>query len=124
MLADLLGDVAMVREWVMAFRHRDEGLEDGAVDPALAPIPSLLLCGAVHHHLIRERTRTRVGLVVECADAREAHHIALLTGYGAALVNPYLALESVQDMVRRGVLENVSADKAPATSSRRSARAC
>src|SRR5215813_2245718 len=86
----------------------------GEVDPALAPIPSLLLCGAVHHHLIRERTRTRVGLVVECADAREAHHIALLAGYGAALVNPYLALESVQDMVRRGVLEGVSADKAAA----------
>ncbi len=86
----------------------------GEVDPALAPIPSLLLCGAVHHHLIRERTRTRVGLVVECADAREAHHIALLVGYGAALVNPYLALESVQDMVRRGVLEGVPADKAAA----------
>src|SRR5204863_9645828 len=86
----------------------------GELDPALAPIPSLLLCGAVHHHLIRERTRTWVGLVVECADAREAHHVALLVGYGAALVNPYLALESVQDMVRRGVLENVSADKASA----------
>jgi glutamate synthase (NADPH/NADH) large chain len=68
----------------------------------------------VHHHLIRERTRTRVGLVVECADAREAHHIALLVGYGAALVNPYLALESVQDMVRRDVLEGVSAPKAAA----------
>ncbi len=82
--------------------------------PPLAPIPSLLLTGAVHHHLIRERTRTRVGLVVECADAREAHHIALLIGYGAALVNPYLALESVQDMVRRGVLPKVSARKASA----------
>ncbi|HEY3034058.1 MAG TPA: glutamate synthase central domain-containing protein, partial [Streptosporangiaceae bacterium] len=64
-------------------------------DPSLAPIPSLLLTGAVHHHLIRERTRTRAGLVVECGDARESHHIALLIGYGAAAVNPYLALESV-----------------------------
>ncbi|HEV2371240.1 MAG TPA: glutamate synthase large subunit [Streptosporangiaceae bacterium] len=80
----------------------------------LAPIPSLLVTGAVHHHLIRDRTRTRVGLVVECADAREAHHIALLIGYGAAAVNPYLALESVQDMVRRGVLRGVSEDKAAA----------
>ncbi|HEY6278659.1 MAG TPA: glutamate synthase large subunit [Streptosporangiaceae bacterium] len=83
-------------------------------DPALAPIPSLLLTGAVHHHLIRERTRTRAGLVVECADAREAHHIALLIGYGAAAVNPYLALETVQDLVRRGELENLSAAKAAA----------
>jgi glutamate synthase (NADPH) large chain len=81
-------------------------------DRSLAPIPSLLLTGAVHHHLIRERTRTRVGLVVECGDAREAHHIALLIGYGAAAVNPYLALESVQDMVRRGELANLSAHKA------------
>src|SRR5262249_41552299 len=55
-----------------------------------------------------------VGLVVECGDAREAHHIALLIGYGAAAVSPYLALESVQDMVRRGELENLSAHKAAA----------
>src|SRR5215510_8043951 len=86
----------------------------GRWDRSLAPIPSLLLTGAVHHHLIRERTRTRAGLVVECGDAREAHHIALLIGYGAAAVNPYLALESVQDMVRRGELENLSAAKAAA----------
>src|SRR5262249_15235408 len=87
----------------------------GGGGPSRAPIPSLLLTGAVHHHLIRERTRTRAGLVVECGDAREAHHIALLIGYGAAAVNPYLALESVQDMVRRGELENLSAAKAAAT---------
>jgi glutamate synthase (NADPH/NADH) large chain len=86
----------------------------GGWDRSLAPIPSLLLTGAVHHHLIRERTRTRAGLVVECGDAREAHHIALLTGFGAAAVNPYLALETVQDMVRRGELENLSASKAAA----------
>ena len=86
----------------------------GCWDRSLAPIPSLLLTGAVHHHLIRERTRTMVGLVVECGDAREAHHIALLIGYGAAAVNPYLALETVQDMVRRGELENLSAHKAAA----------
>jgi glutamate synthase (NADPH/NADH) large chain len=84
----------------------------GTPDPDLAPIPSLLLTGAVHHHLIRERTRTMAGLLVESADAREAHHIALLIGYGAAAVNPYLALESVEDMVRRGVLTGVSARKA------------
>src|ERR1039457_5430387 len=81
-------------------------------DHALAPIPSLLLTGAVHHHLIRERTRTQAGLIVEAGDARECHHIALLIGYGAAAVNPYLALETVQDMARRGVLENTTAKKA------------
>jgi glutamate synthase (NADPH) large chain len=83
-------------------------------DPAggLAPIPSLLLTAAVHHHLIRERTRTQAGLIVESGDARECHHIALLIGFGAAAVNPYVALETVQDMVRRGVLEGVTARKA------------
>ena len=94
----------------------DRGTADGEPgwDRSLAPIPSLLLTGAVHHHLIRERTRTQAGLVVECGDAREAHHVALLTGFGAAAVNPYLALETVQDMVRRGELENLSASKAAA----------
>ena len=75
---------------------------------AWAPIPSLLLTGAVHHHLIGERTRTRVGLIVESGDARECHHIALLIGYGAAAVCPYLAIESVEDLVRRGALRRRS----------------
>ncbi|MCH1868313.1 glutamate synthase large subunit [Nocardioides sp. CFH 31398] len=66
----------------------------------LAPIPSLLLTGAVHHHLVREKTRTQVGLLVEAGDVREVHHVALLVGYGAAAVNPYLALESVEDLAR------------------------
>ena len=69
---------------------------------ALIPIPSLLLTGAVHHHLIREKTRTRVGLIVESGDARECHHIALLIGYGAAAVCPYLAIETVRDLAARG----------------------
>jgi glutamate synthase (NADPH) large chain len=78
----------------------------------LAPIPSLLLTATVHHHLIRQRTRTQAGLVVEAGDARECHHIALLIGYGAAAVNPYLAVETVQDMVRRGLLDGVTTKKA------------
>src|SRR5262249_2534620 len=69
-----------------------------------APIPSLLLTGAVHPHLIREKTRTRVGLVVETADARECHHMALLIGYGASAVNPYLAIETVEDLAAAGDL--------------------
>ena len=77
-----------------------------------APIPSLLLTAAVHHHLIREKTRTQVGLLVEAGDVREVHHVALLIGYGAAAVNPYLAMESVEDMVRRGVIEEVDEEQA------------
>jgi len=78
----------------------------------LAPIPTLLLTSAVHHHLIREKTRTQVGLIVEAGDVREVHHVALLIGYGAAAVNPYLAMESVEDLVRSGALCGVSAEKA------------
>jgi glutamate synthase (NADPH/NADH) large chain len=70
----------------------------------LIPIPSLLLTGAVHHHLIREKTRTRVGLIVESGDARETHHIALLVGYGAAAICPYLAIETVRDLAATGEL--------------------
>ena len=69
-------------------------LSDRDSDAELAPIPSLLLTSAVHHHLIRERTRTQVGLVVEAGDVREVHHVALLIGYGASAVNPYLAMET------------------------------
>ncbi|MGH3194018.1 MAG: glutamate synthase-related protein, partial [Streptosporangiaceae bacterium] len=79
-----------------------------------APIPSLVLTGAVHHHLIREKSRTRAGLVVEAGDVRECHHVALLIGYGAAAVNPYLAIESVRDLARRGVITGVSEKKAEA----------
>ncbi|HWF83001.1 MAG TPA: glutamate synthase large subunit [Streptosporangiaceae bacterium] len=73
-----------------------------------APIPSLLLTGAVHHHLIAERSRTMVGLIVEAGDVRQPHHIALLIGYGAAAVCPYLAIETVQDMARSSLLDGVS----------------
>ena len=76
----------------------------GTPTAELAPIPSLLLTGAVHHHLVREKTRTQVGLVVEAGDVREVHHVALLIGYGAAAVNPYLAMETVEDLARDGVL--------------------
>ncbi len=78
-------------------------LSDRHSNAEQAPIPSLLLTGAVHHHLVREKTRTKVGLIVECADVREVHHVALLIGYGAAGVNPYLAIETAEDLARRGV---------------------
>jgi glutamate synthase (NADPH) large chain len=78
------------------------------------PIPSLLLTGAVHHHLIKQKSRTRAGLIVQAGDVRECHHVALLVGYGAAAVNPYLAIESVRDLVRRGVLEGATEKRAEA----------
>ena len=87
-------------------------LSDRDSTASMAPIPSLLLTSAVHHHLIREKTRTRVGLVVEAGDVREVHHVALLVGYGAAAVNPYLAMETVEDLVRDGALQGVTRDQA------------
>ena len=87
-------------------------LSDRHSSAELAPIPSLLLTAAVHHHLIREKTRTQVGLLVECGDAREVHHFALLLGYGAAAINPYLAFETIEDMIDQGVLTGVTKGKA------------
>ncbi len=86
-------------------------LSDRDSDRDFAPIPSLLLTSAVHHHLIREKTRNMVGLVVEAGDVREVHHVALLIGYGAAAVNPYLAMESVEDLVRSGAIGGVTAEQ-------------
>ncbi|MEU3446716.1 glutamate synthase large subunit [Streptomyces thermolilacinus] len=100
----------------------DAAIEDGArlivlsdrhSDAEHAPIPSLLLTSAVHHHLIRTKQRTQVGLLVEAGDVREVHHVALLIGYGAAAVNPYLAMESVEDLVRAGTfIEGVEPEQA------------
>nr|WP_083975871.1 glutamate synthase large subunit [Herbidospora sakaeratensis] len=73
-------------------------LSDRGSNAEKAPIPSLLLTGAVHHHLIREKSRTRVGLVIETGEARECHHMALLIGYGASAINPYLAIETVEEL--------------------------
>jgi glutamate synthase (NADPH/NADH) large chain len=87
-------------------------LSDRDGDAENAPIPSLLLTSAVHHHLIREKTRTTVGLVVEAGDVREVHHVALLIGYGAACVNPYLAMESAEDLVLQGVITGITPEKA------------
>ncbi|NHN54976.1 glutamate synthase large subunit [Calidifontibacter sp. DB0510] len=87
-------------------------LSDRDSNSEFAPIPSLLLTSTVHHHLIREKNRTQVGLVVEAGDVREVHHVALLVGYGAAAVNPYLAMESVEELVRRGEIADVTAEQA------------
>ncbi|NUT31998.1 MAG: glutamate synthase large subunit [Hamadaea sp.] len=102
-------------------RHVSEAIEDGVrilvlsdrdSTADLAAIPSLLLTAAVHQHLIREQTRTQVALIVESGDCREVHHAAVLIGYGAAAVNPYLAFESAEDLIREGALPGVTPEKA------------
>jgi glutamate synthase (NADPH/NADH) large chain len=99
----------------------DQAIEDGAEfivlsdrdsNKDLAPIPSLLMLAAVHHHLIRKETRMKVGLVVEAGDVREVHHVATLIGYGASAVNPYLAMETVEYLVRAGFITNITPEKA------------
>ncbi len=78
-------------------------LSDRNADTIDAPIPSLLLTAAVHHHLVRTKQRTMAGLIVEAGDAREVHHMALLIGYGAGAINPYLAFESIEDLIAEGM---------------------
>ncbi len=83
-------------------------LSDRGVSRELAPIPSLLATAGVHHHLVREGLRTRCALVIESGDAREVHHVALLMGYGAGAVNPYLAFETLDDMIGQRLLEGIT----------------
>ncbi|MET0479913.1 MAG: glutamate synthase central domain-containing protein, partial [Mycetocola sp.] len=99
----------------------DEAIEAGAhflvlsdrdSNKDLAPIPSLLLLATVHHHLLRAENRLKVGIVVEAGDVREVHHVATLIGYGASAINPYLAMETCEDLVRSGVIEGVTPEKA------------
>jgi glutamate synthase (NADPH) large chain len=95
-------------------------LSDRHSSAEFAPIPALLLVSAVHHHLIQEKTRTRVGLVVETGEAREVHHMALLLGYGAAAINPYLAFDSITDLIGDGIITGVT----PRQAVRNYVRAC
>jgi glutamate synthase (ferredoxin) len=87
-------------------------LSDRGHTRTMAPIPALLAVAGVHHHLIREGTRTKVGLVLESGEPREVHHFALLMGYGAGAINPYLAFETLDDMVLQGDLNGIDHDKA------------
>ncbi|KEO73500.1 glutamate synthase large subunit [Anditalea andensis] len=79
-------------------------LSDRHTDAGNAPIPSLIATGAVHHHLVKRKIRTKAGIVVEAGDIRETHHFATVIGYGASAVNPYLALESILDLQKKGLL--------------------
>jgi len=88
-------------------------LSDRGVDPTYAPVPSLLAMAAVHNRLVREKTRTQVALIIESGEPREVMHFALLIGYGASAINPYLAFETLHDLKRTGLLpENISGDYA------------
>jgi glutamate synthase domain-containing protein 1 len=87
-------------------------LSDRGVTDQYAPIPSLLALAAVHNHLVRERLRTQVALIIESGEPREVHHFALLIGYGASAVNPYLAIETLEDSAQRGRLGNVTFETA------------
>jgi len=105
------------------FRAADEAIANGArililsdrgVDAENAPIPTLLAVAGLHNHLVREKKRTQVGLVVETGDAREVHHFALLIGYGAGAINPYLAIDTIKYLVDNGELGDISFEKAVA----------
>src|SRR6185503_18237400 len=87
-------------------------LSDRDADRIRCPIPSLLATAGVHHHLVRKGSRTRCALVIESGDAREVHHCALLLGYGAGAVNPYLAFETLDDMIRQRLLVGVAHEQA------------
>lgn len=115
------GGTALEQRLEEIFREVDQAIDEGVSVLVLsdresntqrAPIPSLLLTSAVHHHLIRRHTRTQVSLVVEAGDVREVHHVALLIGYGGACVNPYLAMETVEGLAKRGELGSVGPEKA------------
>ncbi|PRY70404.1 glutamate synthase (NADH) large subunit [Glaciihabitans tibetensis] len=115
------GQKAMEKRLAAMCREADEAIANGASFLVLsdrdsnrdfAPVPSLLMLATVHHHLIRQQNRMKVGLIVEAGDVREVHHVALLLGYGASAVNPYLAMESAEELVRNGMLQGITAEKA------------
>lgn len=115
------GKLGLERALEELFRAADQAIAVGAtililsdkgVDRSHAPIPALLASSALHHHLIRSATRTRVGLVLESGEPREVHHFCLLLGYGVQAINPYLAYECLNDMIGEGMLENTTYDKA------------
>jgi len=107
-LATALEQLCLQASQAVKAGHNILILSDRGVSRELAPIPSLLATAGVHHHLVREGARTRCALVLESGDAREVHHVALLIGYGAGAVNPYLAFESLDDLIRQGALQDIT----------------
>ncbi|MBJ8341658.1 glutamate synthase large subunit [Antrihabitans sp. YC3-6] len=106
-LAEALDELRISASEAIAAGFRTIVLSDRDSDHSRAPIPSLLAISAVHHHLVRTKERTQVAVVVESGDAREVHHVAMLIGFGAAAVNPYLAMETIEDLISSGELTGV-----------------
>ncbi|MCZ4555960.1 glutamate synthase (NADH) large subunit [Rhodococcus sp. OK611] len=111
-LSKALDDIRFQVSEAIAGGARIIVLSDRNSNETFAPIPSLLLTSAVHHHLVRERSRTKVGLVIETGDAREVHHMATLVGFGAAAINPYMAFETIEDMIEGGDLTGIAFEDA------------
>jgi len=112
-LAQALEDLSSRAALAVASGYSLLILSDRGVNSTLAPIPSLLAMTAVHNRLVRDKTRTQVALIIESGEPREVMHFALLIGYGASAVNPYLVFETLRDMKRRGLLsEKITADYA------------
>jgi len=103
-LEDALDQLCMRASLAIREGQRLLILSDRGIDKDNAPIPSLLALTAVHNHLVRERKRTQVALIIESGEPREVMHFALLTGYGASAINPYLAIETLEDMAEKGLL--------------------
>ncbi|HEY2843885.1 MAG TPA: glutamate synthase large subunit, partial [Bryobacteraceae bacterium] len=103
-LEDALDALCMQASTAIREGYRLLVLSDRGIDKDKAPIPSLLALTAVHNHLVRERKRTLVALIIESGEPREIMHFALLTGYGASAINPYLAIETLEDMTQKGLL--------------------
>jgi glutamate synthase (NADPH/NADH) large chain/glutamate synthase (ferredoxin) len=115
------GPEAMERRLEELFAEAERAVDGGAsllvlsdrhVDDDKAPIPALLAVSAIHHHLIREGKRSQCSLILESGEPREVHHFALLVGYGCTAINPYLAIDSIQDMVDSGVLPQLDGNAA------------
>ncbi len=115
------GEAALQQALERLFDAADQAIADGAtililsdrgIDDQHAPMPALLACSALHHHLIRAGSRTRIGLVLESGEPREVHHFCLLLGYGVQAINPYMAYESLNDMIHRKMLPDLHYDDA------------
>ncbi|MCK6565725.1 MAG: glutamate synthase large subunit [Dehalococcoidia bacterium] len=104
-LAPALDDLCVEADRAIARGARVLVLSDRGVSAEMAPIPTLLAVAGLHNHLVREKKRTQVGLIVETGEAREVHHFALLIGYGAGAVNPYLAIETIEQLAAEGNIE-------------------
>ncbi|MDA8413070.1 MAG: glutamate synthase large subunit [Desulfobacteraceae bacterium] len=115
------GPAAMEKALQALFTAADQAVEDGSnililsdrgVDRNNAAIPALLAASGLHHHLVSSGTRTRVSLILESGEPREVHHFAVLLGYGVNAINPYLAYESLDDMIQQGLLPDLDHKKA------------